>query len=328
MNEQTLDDKIYDEATEWFVLMRADDISEARAEGFVQWISQSPLHQAAYVETGGFWDGLPVLSEEKSAVISLSAHHAQKKAMGWQVIAASLAFLIISFTGFHYGNSLFMDRHSTEVGELADIILADGSHLMLNTNSEIRVDLQAHKRIVYLTRGEVFFDVRRDENRPFFVETSGGLVRVLGTKFNIRQTGNSSKVTVSEGAVGVVDYGHIGDEETALLLDATLTPDQSFTLGNDRIANVAMPVNSRTALAWRERKLIYNGESFQSVIADINRYYDGEIRIGDPALNNIKVVAILKIEDRAATIKALEATFDLTARPLSKKLIILYPHTP
>lgn len=327
MNELILDDNLLDEATEWFVLMRADDISSPRSADFVSWISQSPRHQAAYAQIGGFWDGLSVL-EAKNV-----AHKAREASNNnfvphWspRLIAASIAFLVISIAGFNYGGILLMDSHSTRIGELADIILEDGSHLVMNTNTKIRIDLQDDKRIVYLESGEVFFEVAKDKNRPFYVETTGGLVRVLGTKFNIRQKGNASDVTVLEGSVGVVDYGQMRDNLVTISLDATLVPGEKFTLGNDDLANIAVAADRAAALAWRDRKLIYNGETFAALVADINRYYEAEIRIGDPALNDIEVVAILKMGDRAATLKALETTFNITARPISRDLIYLYPN--
>ncbi|MBL4767391.1 MAG: FecR domain-containing protein [Rhodobacteraceae bacterium] len=337
MNEQILDDALLDEATEWFVLMRAVDISAARTADFIRWISQSHQHQAAYAEIGGFWDGLPSVDKEirpPTTVTSLADHKAAKssndmrKVSAWspRTIAASIAFLLISVIGFTYGDTFLMDTHTTKVGELADIILEDGSHLVMNTKSKVRIDLQDDKRIVYLEEGEVYFDVRKDKNRPFYVETSGGLVRVLGTKFNIRQKGGASDVTVLEGSVGVVDYGRVKTSLADMSLDATLAPGQKFTLGNDDLANVAVPVDETAVLAWRDRKLIYNGESFASLVADINRYYDVEIRIGDPALRDIEVVAILDVADQAATLKALETTFNVTARPVSKDLIYLYPN--
>ena len=335
MTEQVTNDKLLDEATEWFVVMRADDISVQRSSDFVRWISQSPAHQAAYAEIGGLWDGLSILEDiPEQAPVSLLADHRRAKNTVrpdptrkiWSPgrIAAVIAFLALGLVGWRYGDIFLMESHSTKIGELADVILDDGSHLELNTNSKIRVDLQHDKRIVYLQQGEVFFEVARDENRPFFIETKGGLVRVLGTKFNIRQRGTSSDVTVLEGAVAVEDYGHLN--EAAMVPDATLAPDQKFTLGDDNVKNIAFPADSTAALAWRDRKLIYNGESFKMLVQDINRYFPAEIRIGDPALDNIQVVAILKVEDQAATLKALEATFHVTARPVSRNLIYLYPN--
>ncbi|NOZ43356.1 MAG: DUF4880 domain-containing protein [Alphaproteobacteria bacterium] len=242
-------------------------------------------------------------------------------------VAAALVFVILGITGWRYGNIFLMETHSTKIGEQADIILDDGSHLELNTNSKIRVDLQQHRRIVYLQRGEVFFNVARDETRPFFVITTGGLVRVLGTKFNIRQIGTTSDVTVLAGSVAVKDYGHLASiTDNRMVPDATLAPGQEFVLGDDGMKNVAFPADSATVFAWRDRKLIYNGESFKTLVQDINRYFPAEIRIGDPALDNIKVVAILKIESQAATLEALEAAFNVTARPVSRNLIYLYPN--
>ena len=339
MNEQIIDDKILDEATEWFVLMRADDISPERAAGFADWISQSDLHQAAYGEIGGLWDEIPAMASparDNASVTSMADHKKQKKSHKhisrkqiWSpgMIAASIAFLAISIVGYgQWGHNIWMDSHSTEIGELADVVLDDGSHLVLNTNSEVRVDLQKDKRVVYLKRGEVFFEVAKDKDRPFFVETTGGLVRVLGTKFNIRQKDFHSDVTVLEGSVGVMDHGRMTDNYAAMPLDATLTSNQKFSLGNDAFDNEAISVDSHAVLAWRDRKLIYNGESFADLVEDINRYYDVEIRIGDPALRDIEVVAILKIEDRATMLKALETTFNVNARVISKDLITLYPN--
>ncbi|VAV93546.1 hypothetical protein MNBD_ALPHA01-1962 [hydrothermal vent metagenome] len=338
MTEQTLNEKLLDEATEWYVLMRTDDISDDRADGFARWISQSAAHQAAYGEIDSFWgDSLAMAAgtarQKPATVTALTDHRTAKSPENpprrrWSpaMIAASVAFLAVSVIGYNYGGILLMDSRSTEVGELADIILDDGSHLVLNTNSQVHIDLQKDKRVVYLKHGEVYFDVAKDKSRPFYVETAGGLVRVLGTKFNIRQRGGHSDVTVLEGSVGVVDYGVMKNNMAEILLDATLKPNQRFSLGNDGVDNVAFPVNSRAVLSWRDRKLIYNGESFATLVEDINRYYDVEIRIGDPVLNDIEVVAILKVEDRATTLKALEKAFDVTARPVSADLITLYPN--
>lgn len=340
MTDKITDEALLDEATEWFVKMRADNPSEQRIAAFADWISQSDAHQSAYLEIGGLWDDLAVVEQGRTGnVSSLEAHrtaqrtvvdkpdHSQLKP-AWmpRMIAASIALLVVSFAGVRYGDMVWMDQHQTARGELADVILEDGSHLVLNTNSHVRVDLQKDKRVVYLAQGEVYFDVAKDRNRPFYVETSGGLVRVLGTKFNIRQRDGQSDVTVQEGAVGVIDYGTAADAgQGTLSLDATLRPNQKFILGDDQIENVAFPADSAAVLSWRDRKLVYNGERFAAVVEDLNRYYDAEIRIGDPALNDIEVVAILKVEDRGATLKALEMTFNVTARPVSKDLIYLYP---
>lgn len=335
MSEYILDDNILDDATEWFVVMRAEEISDARMEGFIAWISHSVVHQKAFEQIGGFWDGLPVTGNEKKAsVTSLSLHKKkieqkvlpQKSRWFLGQIAASIAFLTLSIVTYQYGGFLLMDDYGTKVGELADIMLEDGSHLVMNTNSAVRVDLQNDKRVVYLERGEVYFEVAKDQDRPFYVETKGGLVRVLGTKFNIRQRGLSSDVSVVEGSVGVVDYGRMTDDFSLEQLDATLSADQKFSLGDNQIDNVALPVDSARVLSWRDRKLIYNGEKFVDLVADINRYYEIDIRIGDPTLNDIEVVAIMKVEDRDTTLKALEATFNVTARILSNDLILLYPN--
>ena len=329
-------ERMLDEATKWFVLMRVDEISDERAKKFCEWIEQNDDHLTAYTEIGGFWDNLSIdqevnLEKKQDNIVSFKKLSIQKSSevkaswysfQNFHSVAASIAALFV--IAYFYSGSLFMDHYSTDVGEITDIILADGSHLVMNTNSEISVDMQDNQRIVYLTKGEVFFEIAKDAARPFYVETDGGLVKVLGTKFNIRNRGNHSDITVIEGLVSVTDHARFEETSSVSRAKYNLTKDQKFILGDENTKNEIQTVKSSHAVSWRMRQLIYNGETFKELIADLNRYYKKQIRIGDLELNNIKVIATVKIKDQETTLKALAKSYNITIEHVSGDIIYLY----
>src|SRR6202040_1387699 len=96
----------------------------------------------------------------------------------------------------HQGTS-----YRTAIGGIAAISMKDGSTVTLNTNSEIRVALNETERRVDLERGEAFFEVAKDHNRPFIVRVGDQRVIAVGTKFSVRREPNHVRVVVTEGRV-------------------------------------------------------------------------------------------------------------------------------
>ena len=86
--------------------------------------------------------------------------------------------------------------------------LPDGSFITLNSHSALTYQKEefAGKRSVTL-KGEAFFNVVHDENRPFSVKVNDVLVNVLGTSFNVRSVGDKTEIIVESGVVGVAANG-------------------------------------------------------------------------------------------------------------------------
>src|SRR5690606_8924025 len=81
--------------------------------------------------------------------------------------------------------------------------LPDGSTVHLNTNAEMVYQKQwlGKGRKVRLFKGEVFFEVKRDQNNPFVIESGNSKITVLGTSFHVRRDGTDTEVIVASGAV-------------------------------------------------------------------------------------------------------------------------------
>lgn len=327
MTDTTLNETGKQAATEWLVKLQSPHLTEAQQQSFFAWLDQKPEHQTAYIEAEALWDSLAALEQLPPTAADII--NLKPVARPWyirpQAIAASLVG-IISILLFQFIPSFGDTQYQTAIGEQRMVTLADGSQIHLNTHSTIRVDLQDNKRLVNLSKGEAFFKVSKDAKRPFVVETPEGLVRVLGTSFNIRIDNAETIVAVVEGKVGVAPLMALNDVATLEFEpQVTLTANQQIVLAAGHIDEQASAVDAIAVTTWRQGKQIYNGVALSEVIRDLNRYFVGEVKLGDPAMEDIQAVAVLDLRDRAGAIAALEATFNVVAVQKSPELIVLYP---
>lgn len=324
MNTTKNERALRDTATEWFVRLQSDALTEQEKQHFFAWLHQSDQHQRAYIEVERFWDSLSLL--ENSAQASVSASQAKRKRPMLAYALAACITLFMVGTIAYLNLFTFGHEYVTQVGEQHQWLLDDGSKITLNTDSSLRLAFNDERRLVKLERGEAFFEVAKDAQRPFIVHTEHGIVRVLGTQFSVHQATHGSVVTVLEGRVGVTAESELESaSQSNYTPDFTLTPNQQTVLSKAQPSAEITAVDAASRIAWREGKLVYRGESFASVLADINRYYPGEIRAGDERLAQLKVAGVFQLNDKAATLRALEDAFQLAAVNASDELTLLYP---
>lgn len=333
MNRPIIPEQLQDIATEWLVRLQSDDLTEQDKLAFNQWLRADSSHQLAYIETEKFWASLSILEQQPDSTgkpvanLRPAVQDIPQRSRSFipTAIAACFALFVI---GFVVLTNLLVpgSRYVTAVGEQTDIVLQDGTRMQLNTGTAVRTDLNEQRRLIYLEHGEVFFQVAKDSERPFIVKTSAGLVRVLGTQFNVlNKKDNSSIVTVLEGRVGLTADAQIAQAaEPAFVPGLTLIANQQAVMASHRIVE-PVSVDAKAITAWRDGTLIYNGEPITKVLEDISRYFDGEIRLGEPDLVATEVVAIFQLQDKEATIKALEEAFNVAAVTVSEELTLLYP---
>lgn len=318
MNTNITENELHDTATEWFVRLQSEEITEQEKQHFFGWLESAPAHQRAYITIESFWEGLSIL--ETSTVTPV-----RQKSYLPRALAASVALFlvgVIAFLSLSYQNTHF----ATAIGEQRNLVLSDDSQIMLNTDSSLLTDFNEQRRLVHLTKGEAFFKVAKDSTKPFIVKTSNGLIRVLGTQFNVLNTNRGSIVTVLEGHVGLTQ-----DQDIHFAAQPTFTAtlelerNQQAIVTQQALSLEPDNVDANAVVAWREGKLVYNGESFARVLEDINRYFEGEIRAGDASLEQLEVVAVLQLQDKKTTLQALEEAFDVASVAVSEDLTLLYP---
>lgn len=163
-------------------------------------------------------------------------------------------------------------RLTVPEGEHVDMTLSDGTRLYVNSGSEVEIPsvFDPEKREIRMT-GEVYLEVAKDAERPFFVETGDFDVRVYGTSFNVSaypEDGVSSVVLV-EGSVAV----SAGD------MTRFIEPGQKMEISGGRMD--VSDVDVMEYVGWKDRIIITGGQTLDQIMQKLARYYGVDISVSD-----------------------------------------------
>lgn len=190
-------------------------------------------------------------------------------------LAATATLMLVSSMGLYFSwgylQSLIEPVARVEVstgkGEIKSIQMADGSLVTLNANSAIRFsnDGAEKERVVELTRGEAFFEVKKKpDKRVFIVKTPTGLeIKVMGTAFNVSEKAGQMHVFLQEGKVQLRT-----SKETA-----RLTPGELATIGADRKRIDIRTVAEDQWLAWKNNLFVFEDAPLEEVARELEAYY-------------------------------------------------------
>ena len=201
------------------------------------------------------------LGKKRRAVIFRRA----VKAVG--VAAAIAVGVFFGFRHYKTDTPIAVETLSAPAGLITESILSDGTKICLNAGSKLEIiNYKKNERRVRLY-GEAYFDVTRDEMRPFIVETGKIAVRVLGTEFDVNSKGDEHSVVLVRGAVQVDSRT---DEET---LSYRLVPGQRFSRNpSDGSGNIAH-VTTEDYTSWINGYLKFEKLPVGQVILKIQDYY-------------------------------------------------------
>jgi transmembrane sensor len=247
-------------------------------------------------------------------------------------------------------------EYRTGVGEQRSLPLTDGSLISLNTQSRMRVDLRASARRVELIAGEALFDVAPDSSRPFIVTAGGTEIQAIGTSFNVyRQSDDTVAVTVLEGRValrsvapessltaraaprrnaepraaeesGRPDVASPGSSPTgARPAVVELGSGERAYVGPAAVDVVATPANVEQAIAWMERRLIFENDALEDVIAEFNRYNVDKLDVLDRELAELRLSAVFQAHDPESLLEFLQRSQNVRVVRLSNDRRVLLP---
>lgn len=193
-------------------------------------------------------------------------------------------------------------RYGAALGEVRRAPLADGSVIALNTQSDVEVVMRARARDIRLLKGEAWFDVAKDADRPFTVEAGAARVRAVGTAFSVRRLAEGCEVLVSEGVVELWLEAHGGEAvQAAAGSRALLRPGAPPSVVRDQAL-------VDRGLAWRDGQIILDGETLDEAAAQFNRYNLRKIIIGDARLGQERLVGLFRTNQPESFAAAVAAT--------------------
>ena len=233
----------------------------------------------------------------------------RRQALAWSGAGAAAASLAALGVAMPAAGSVI----STERGEIRLTPLKDGSTVLLNTESRIRIKYSQGERRVTLLKGEAYFSVARDEVRPFIVEVNDRRLRTAQAGFRVRKLdGDPIDVLVNQGQVDIVPSNH-----TASAPILAIGPNTRVVL-SDRVGGLAVverphpiaPEVVTRALAWRDGKLALEGETLKQAADAFARYSDTRIQIRDPDLAREPVTGLFTANDPVGFSRAIARVFD------------------
>jgi transmembrane sensor len=202
-------------------------------------------------------------------------------------------------------------RFQTRKGQMRQVALADGSVVTLNTASLVSVDFSGRRREVRLLTGEALFDVAHDKARPFVVVAGMTEARAVGTSFSVLHLpGKAVQVLVREGVVEVTRT----DEPTAAPMRVNVNMCAISSAETPRGAATALSVAAvpeegvSRALAWRDGRIAFEGETLAAAAAEFARYSDIRIVVEDPALAREEIAGLYETDDPVGFARAVAAS--------------------
>ncbi len=162
-------------------------------------------------------------------------------------------------------------------GKSSEITLADGTHIWLNSGSQLSYPpkFDDKSREVYLS-GEAFFEVAPDKTKPFYVNTSEFKIRVLGTKFNVSayKEDQTIQTVLLEGKVSA-------GRNSFLAKNTELEPGERLVYNKNNEETKKDKVDVNLYASWINGYLIFENEPTPLVLKKLERYYNQRIIFGE-----------------------------------------------
>jgi transmembrane sensor len=329
-------------ATTWFIRLRKGDNDDLTRRAFNDWLEQGYDNVRDYencelaLELARELEGDPGLQPLIEECRSLSrayrageARYARSflRRVGVRVPLLAASFAVVALIGVMLAMAIGSTRYETGIGEQRTIIAADDSVITLNTDSRLVVNYSRDVRRVRLERGQAFFSVSSDPQRPFEVIAQDGIVRAVGTSFDvsISEEYGQVKVTVLEGMIEVLPRAGERSSASQHTTPPRVSVGESVTYwanGDEVQVTQADPGANK---AWRDGKMDFDNQRLVDAIAEHNRYTSRKIVVGARELEDLRISGVFRIGDTDAVLFLLRESLGLITVQ-QENVIVLLPN--
>lgn len=339
-------DTRYEQAGAW--ISRLDrGLSEQETRELEAWLSADMENAAVLMSMAELWDDMNALAR-LADLFPKPAQRPRRSRVPDYAIAATIvvAVAVALWAGLERLSPAARDQplaetapdaYETAVGEQSTVMLADGTLVVLNTNSRLRVLLTDEYRLLLLDRGEVNVRVAKDPARPLSLAAGAKVFEAVGTAFNVEiNEGHRIELVVTEGKVRV---GVRGQGPDSLRHDAppgvprpraldepavTVSAGEAWVLSaNGEELGPVSPEEIEVRLSWRSGDLIFRGEALEDAVREVGRYTAVEFVILDEELKKVRVAGLFKAGDVDGLLVALRENFNIAYERVDDRTVLL-----
>lgn len=273
-------DPLRDQAVVWLLRLRSPTCSAAERLEFEYWLVKSPRNSQAFEQVERYWEWMEPFKSMPFNARDKALHYRPKPKRQLMVYATAALLLLCAGLNFYWlqVGFLFPKTYQVAKGAKQSFMLADGSSMELNTDSVARVQVTPWQRNVELLRGEAFFKVAHDKQMPFQVRAGNGIIRDIGTAFEVYKKAGEVLVAVQEGIVEVETQGRY-----------RLNAGQQIAYTDNGDILIAEPRDIANLTAWRNGQLVFRARRLDDVLAEVARYHAKHIRLEDKQLAGLRV---------------------------------------
>lgn len=322
------------DAAAWFVQLERHPHDAELRRAFETWLAADPHHHDDWALVSGAWTRLDALKDDPAVLAARRALSADLAAtrrgppLRWAAglaVAAVLGGGLLGLNSWRQAGQADQPAsvaavtqdlavYRTPVGGQNTVTLEDGSQVTLNTDTEVRLTSWGRQRALTVVRGEAFFQVAKNPERPFVVTAAGRTVTALGTAFDVRVDPSQWSVSLIEGKIRVA-----ADDASV-----DLTPGHHLQQRGDEAWSVEAR-NVADLTSWRDGSLVFENRPLASIVQEMNRYSDQKVRITDPALAATPLSGRFKTGDVAGFVATLEAYGMARSSQTAPATIDLFP---
>lgn len=213
------------------------------------------------------------------------------------VVAIGIGFGAGKFAskGFSGGEVEYNEIFIEKGGRANTVLLSDGSKIILNSSTRFKYPTQfnGNNREVFL-EGEAYFEVARNESKPFVVKLKNQSITVLGTSFNVQAYNEErySVTTLLSGSILLESFDSQGRNMSRM----TLKPNQQARSDNRTGSIFLSEMDASISNAWVVGKYRFKDETLSSIVRRLENYYGVDIRLAHDTLRNIRYTGTFSLD--------------------------------
>ncbi|HKQ10726.1 MAG TPA: FecR domain-containing protein [Rhizomicrobium sp.] len=303
--------EIDNQAADWAARRDLREQSAEEEAKFAAWLAADSRHLGAY----GRAEAVLCRLERLNRAASESSENEGPTSRIWNrrhammTGGAAASLLAILGIAFRFGNNAQQEMFATEIGQMKEIVLKDGSIVSLNTDTRIQVQFTKDIRNIRILNGEALFDVAKNKLRPFIVTAGDTQVRAVGTSFSVSMLPQRPvEVWVKEGVV------ELHRSDAALPMRAPIRAKANIKA----VAPAGAPIVTVTVaeeklarnLAWQGGRIALDDQPLEDAAKEFARYSEVRITV-DPAVSSKTVTGLFASNDPIGFAKAAASALKL-----------------
>lgn len=304
------------EAITWYAHLCSGDATERDLREHQRWCGAHPDNANAWARFEAMRQSFAQVPMQVAASTLQIASRNRRRSLKYAMLLASSG--AAAYAGYALSRqdqllpASWLADFSTRVGERRRVTLADGSLLILNTDTAVDVSFDARQRLIRLLAGELLVDTAAhrlgtEDARPLAVQTSDGRAMALGTRFTVRRFDDRTEVAVLASAVEVTPL-HAAQQRRVLTAGQRMAFSASQAFAVRRDEGVA---------DWVDGSLVVNDWPLREVLAELARYRRGYLGC-DPEVADIRVSGAFPLDDNARALALLVRSFPIRVSFLTR----------